>query len=132
MTRLAALADYVFVEADGSAGRPLKAHAAHEPVIPPEAEQVILLVGASGFGGPVREMVHRPEIFCDLTGLKPEDPVTPEAVAQALLAEKLATKIFVNQSEDSKAISAARRLAELLPWPVYAGALKRRKWTCLS
>ena len=35
---LCALADYVIVEADGSKRLPLKAHAAHEPVIPPEAQ----------------------------------------------------------------------------------------------
>ena len=33
MARLAALFDYVLVEADGSAHRPMKAHAPHEPVI---------------------------------------------------------------------------------------------------
>lgn len=32
---LADLADFVLVEADGSRRRPLKAHALHEPVIPP-------------------------------------------------------------------------------------------------
>ena len=42
---LCALADYVIVEADGSKRLPLKAHAAHEPVIPPEANQTILVVG---------------------------------------------------------------------------------------
>ena len=36
---LCALADYVIVEADGSKRLPLKAHAAHEPVIPPEVNQ---------------------------------------------------------------------------------------------
>lgn len=35
---LCALADYVIVEADGSKRLPLKAHAAHEPVIPPGGE----------------------------------------------------------------------------------------------
>lgn len=33
--QLAELADYVLVEADGSRRLPLKAHAGHEPVIPP-------------------------------------------------------------------------------------------------
>ena len=50
MNCLAALADYVLVEADGSAGRPMKAHAPHEPVIPAQASQTVLVVGASGFG----------------------------------------------------------------------------------
>lgn len=135
MSRLAALADYVLAEADGSAGRPFKAHAPHEPVIPPEARQVILLVGASGFYRPVWEAVHRPERFCALTGVQLEDPVTPEALAAALREESSPTgppvRVFVNQVEDDTALAAARRLAELLPWPVCAGALKRRKWICL-
>ena len=55
-TPMAALAerfDYVLVEADGAAGRPLKAHAPHEPVIPPEAGRVIRVTGASGVGRPI-------------------------------------------------------------------------------
>jgi len=136
MARLAALADYVLAEADGAAGRPLKAHAAHEPVVPPEANRVIYVVGASGFGRPVREAVHRPEEFRFLTDLEMEDPVTPEAVAEALRAEASPAwppvRVFVNQAEDAAAMAAARRLAELLPWPVCAGALKRRNWICLS
>lgn len=136
MARLAALADYVLAEADGSAGRPLKAHAPHEPVIPPEANQVVYVVGASGFGRPVREAVHRPERFCLLTGLEPEAPVTPEAAAKALQAEIPAwgapIRVFVNQAENEAAMAAAGCLAELLPWPVCAGALKRRNGTCLS
>ena len=136
MRKLAGLADYVLAEADGAAGRPLKAHASHEPVIPPEARQLLYAVGASGFGRPVREAVHRPEIFGLLTGLEPEDPVTPEAVAEALQKEASAAwpplRLFVNQAEDGAAIHAARRLAELLPWPVCAGALKRGYWICLS
>ena len=62
MGTLAQLADFVLVEADGAKRLPLKAHAAHEPVIPPEANQTILVVGASGFGRPMRESVHRAPI----------------------------------------------------------------------
>ena len=136
MARLAELADYVLAEADGSAGRPLKAHAAHEPVVPPEANQIIWMVGASGFGRPVREAVHRPEEFWFATDLEMDGPVTPEAVAELLQTEGSTAwppiRVFVNQAEDEAALAAARRLAERLPWPVCAGALKRRKWTCLS
>lgn len=136
MARLAALADYVLAEADGAAGRPLKAHAPHEPVIPRETNQVVYMAGASGFGRPIREAVHRPERFCLLTGLGPESPATPEAAARALRAEAsvwgVPIRVFVNQAEDAAATDAARHLAELLPWPVCAGALKRRNWICLS
>ena len=133
---LAALADYVLVEADGSRGLPCKAHLACEPVIPPGTGQNITLLGAACFGRPIREVVHRPEEFCFWTGAKIEDLVTPENVAALLRREAPAmgppTRVFINQAEDDWAWAQARRLAELLPWPVYAGALKRGIWTCLS
>lgn len=53
--------DYVLAEADGAAHRPLKAHAPHEPVIPPEANRVLCVVGASGFGRSIAQVAHRPE-----------------------------------------------------------------------
>lgn len=136
MGRLAALADYVLAEADGAAGRPLKAHAAHEPVVPREANQIITVAGASGFGRPVREAVHRPEKFWFLTDLEPGDPVTPEAVAEALQTEASTAwppvRVLVNQAEDAAALAAARRLAELLPWPVLAGSLRKGVYTICS
>ena len=41
---LAALADFVLVEADGSKRLPQKAHAPHEPVIPPNACRTVYVV----------------------------------------------------------------------------------------
>ena len=132
VAELAALADYVLVEADGSKGLPLKAHLPHEPVIPDEAGQTVVLVGASVFGRPAGEAVHRPEAFCQLTGLSPDAAVTPEAAAALLNAEGLGDRVFVNQAETEPALAAARRLAELLDRPVCAGALQRGEWICLS
>ena len=60
---LARLADYVLVEADGSRRLPLKAHAPHEPVIPANAQRVVLVVGADGFGKPIRDVCHRSERY---------------------------------------------------------------------
>ncbi len=131
VAELRALADYVLVEADGSRGLPLKAHLAHEPVVPPEAGRTIWLVGASGVGRPVEKAVHRPARFCALTGLPPGGLVTPESLAAALLAEGLAETVFVNQVEGEADWACARALAAALPWPVYAGALRRREWRCL-
>ena len=129
MAHLAALADYVLVEADGSRGLPVKAHLPHEPVIPREAEQTVLLAGATGFGRPVREAVHRSGQFCRLTGADPDEPVTAENLARLLLAENLGDKVFVNQAETGT--EQARRLAALLSRPVFAGALQGGIWTCL-
>ena len=69
MAVLAEQFDYILVEADGAARRPLKAHAPHEPVIPTEANQTICVVGASGFGRPIAAAAHRPERYALLAGL---------------------------------------------------------------
>lgn len=75
-------ADYILAEADGARHHYMKAHAHYEPVIPERCGRTILVIGAQGFGMRVSEAVHRPEIFCRLTGARPDDIVT-----QALYAE---------------------------------------------
>ena len=132
MEALAALADYVLVEADGSKRLPFKAHLSHEPVIPACAGLTILLAGASGFARPVREAVHRWERFCQLTGASPEEPVTAENLAVSLAREDLGDVIFINQAETASAMAEAGKLAALLPRPVFAGSLRGGIWECLS
>ncbi len=128
---LAAIADYVLVEADGSKRLPLKAHAPWEPVIPQGSTQTILVVGASGLGLPVEKVVHRPEVFCELAGCDPHSPATPEAVARVIAAEGLASRVVVNQAESPEAMASARRLADALhadlagiDAPVLAGSIR--------
>lgn len=132
MKELTSWFDYVLVEADGSAQRPFKAHASHEPVIPAEAGQVICVVGASGFGRPVAEAAHRPELYARLAGVSLEDPVTPETEAVVLRAEHLHHRIYMNQVEAPQALAAAKALAVLLDCPVLAGSLHRREYFICS
>ena len=128
---MAALADYVLVEADGSRQLPCKAHLPHEPVVPPGTDQRILLVGASGFGQPVCRAAHRPEVFCHLSGLAPDEPITPQALAAVIRQERLADKVLINQAETPQALALARELAALLPVPAFAGSLQKRSFLCL-
>lgn len=126
--QLQCLASWVLVEADGSKRLPLKAHAAYEPVIPPESGQTILVAGASGFGGPIAQTVHRPERFCALTGAYPEEPASPELAARAILQEGLARRVFLNQVESSKVWLQAERFARVLTdagLEVWAGSLQQ-------
>ena len=104
----------MLLEADGSRQLPLKAHEAHEPVIPAVSRQVICVVGASGFGKPIRESVHRLERFCALTGAAASDPVTPEQAAKAILAEQLCDAVFLNQIDTEAQRSLADRFAAAL------------------
>lgn len=122
------LADYVLVEADGSKGLPLKAHASHEPVIPGNARQVICVVGASGLGKPVCEVVHRPEIFTRITE---SDIASPEAVARVLEKEKLHTRVLINQVDTPERETLARELADCLSCPVVLAALQKGEIICL-
>lgn len=131
-------AEYVLVEADGSKCLPLKAHATWEPVVPPETAQTLLMVGASGFGLPIAQAVHRPEIFCGLTGARTDEAATPDLVARAIAAEGLVGEgdlVVVNQAdggygrrmEDARAF--ARELGERIPVAVYAGSVRSgRLW----
>ena len=119
---LATLADYVIVEADGARRLPLKAHATWEPVIPACSNRTIVVFGASGLGHPVREKIHRPELFCELTGCAPNDLATPELVARAANAEALADVALVNQSD--VAPEQARELAALLAIPAFVGSVR--------
>ena len=122
MDVLAALADHVLVEADGSRRLPLKAHTPWEPVIPACSARTVLVLGASGLGRPVREAVHRPERFCELAGCTPDDPATPELVARVANAEALADVALVNQAD--VAPDAARELAGLLAVPAVCASLR--------
>lgn len=127
VARLAALADYVLAEADGAAGRPLKAHASHEPVIPSEANQTVLVIGASGFGRPIAEAAHRPALYARLAGAEESAPASPETEAAVLLAEGLHTRVFINQVETAEARRQAAALAARLSCPVLAGSLRRKE-----
>ena len=131
MARLAELADYVLVEADGSAHRPLKAHLAHEPVIPPEAYQTICVTGVSGFGLPIAEAAHRPERFAVLAETSMEGPATPENTALVLQKERLADRYFFNQADTPERWEWALRAAQELNRPAVLGALQKGAYrTC--
>jgi probable selenium-dependent hydroxylase accessory protein YqeC len=75
--------DYLILEADGAAGRPLKAPAQHEPVIPSSATVVVAIMGLEAVGKPLEEeFVFRPEQFIKITGLNRGEMITPNALAR--------------------------------------------------
>jgi probable selenium-dependent hydroxylase accessory protein YqeC len=110
----ARLADVVLVEADGAAGRSLKAHRSHEPVIARSADAIIAVIGADILGRPATdEHVHRADLFRERLGLAEGHLVTPADVAAivfhpegwlAHVRDDTGVVVFVN-----KAGSASRR-----------------------
>lgn len=128
---LAACADYILVEADGSRCLPLKAHERWEPVVPACAARTVLMVGAGGLGSPIECAVHRPEVFRRLTGAGTGDAATPALVARAIAAEGLVDEhdlVIVNQVEDAasagRADAFAAELHRSCATTVYAGSLR--------
>ncbi len=124
MEVLMAVFDYVLVEADGSARLPFKAHLDHEPVIPPQANQTIYLVGLTGFSKPLHQVAHRGDLFAQLCGAPLDAPVTPEMVAKVLLVEGLHSQVLCNQADTLELEAYGVALAEQLPCPTHIISLK--------
>ncbi|MEJ5226079.1 MAG: selenium cofactor biosynthesis protein YqeC, partial [Anaerolineales bacterium] len=62
----------LLIEADGARQKPLKAPAAHEPVIPEWVDCVVVVAGLSGLGKRLDEgTVHRANVFAQLAGIAP-------------------------------------------------------------
>ena len=70
----------LLIKSDGSQLRPIKAPAAHEPVIPQSVDTVLVTAGLSALGKPLNpEWVQRPELVARITGLSPGDTITQDA-----------------------------------------------------
>jgi len=75
----------ITIEADGSAHRPFKAPADHEPAIPECATDVIVCVGLEVLGEPLDERrVHRASLAAALADQRIGDPVTVETIVHVL------------------------------------------------
>ncbi len=115
-------ADYLIVEADGSARRPIKAPGQNEPQVPPESTCFISVFGLSALGQPLNSTwAFRPEIINRLTGIHLENPIAVEGLANlathplgGLKGWKPGMKalVFLNQMDSQADIHPLRHLAE--------------------
>lgn len=124
MAVLARLASHVLVEADGAKHLPLKAPAAHEPVIPDETSLIIAVAGLDGIGKPVSEAAFRPERYAAVLGVELDHRITPEDVAAVLVSADGQYKgvrpgmrfcVALNKADDASREALARRVAARLP-----------------
>ena len=115
---------WMVVEADGAAGRPLKAPADHEPVIPDCTSCLVGLAGLNGIGRPLTDQwIFRPERFAELSGIALNSRVTETAVADVITHNKGLFKnapaeavwiAFLNQADTPETFGAGQRIARLL------------------
>jgi probable selenium-dependent hydroxylase accessory protein YqeC len=76
----------VLVEADGAAGRSLKASREGEPVLPANTSLLIPVVGIDALGSPLKEeYVFRSELAARLLHLTPGEEVTPQIIADLMV-----------------------------------------------
>lgn len=116
--------DRLLVEADGSRKRPLKAPAAHEPVIPSTTDAVIAVAGLSGLGLPLsEETVFRSGIWAALSSAVIGSPVSVESIARVALhkaglakgcPETARATLFLNQAHTPEARAAAVAIGRLV------------------
>ena len=113
--------DYLVVEADGSAGRPLKAPAEHEPVVPGSVTMVVAMMGLEAMSARLDEAtVFRLEQVRSITGIETGGILTPSALAKVFLhpaglfkgaPEGARRVVFLNKEdlveEDTKAVELA-------------------------
>jgi molybdenum cofactor cytidylyltransferase len=115
---------HVLVEADGSRGRPFKAPAEHEPVIPAATDLVVAVVGLSVIGQALsEEFVHRPAHVAALAGCRLGDTVTPAMVATVLRHPEGSARgaptgsravALLNQADDEDRVQAGCEVAREL------------------
>jgi molybdenum cofactor cytidylyltransferase len=112
--------DWVVVEGDGSRMRPVKAPASHEPVVPDQTDLLIPVVGIDALSGPISDVAHRPELVSSITGLAPEEILTPEALAGLLTssqgglknaAQNVRVAVLINKVESAAQLDDARQVA---------------------
>ncbi len=115
---------WIVVEADGAAGKSLKAPAAHEPVIPQCTKWVIGIVSLAAVGKPLTEKwVFRAQLVSKITGLAPGESITESTLAEVLTNANGIMKgipaqakrfAFLNQAESQERLEAGRRIAEMI------------------
>jgi molybdenum cofactor cytidylyltransferase len=72
----------ITVEADGSKMRPVKAPAAHEPVLPAATTHLVPVTGLDAVGAAIdARTVHRPELVCAALGPGANTAINDDASA---------------------------------------------------
>lgn len=131
----------ILIEADGAAGRPLKAPATHEPVFPRTVDAVVMVAGANGLGRPLTdETVFRSVLWSQRTGIAIGEAVAPDSLAEMVVnseglargaPESARRVLFINQCDNAErfdfALRAVSRLQERSGELPYCAALGRLK-----
>lgn len=124
--------DLVLIEADGAARKRLKGWQTYEPVVPLFSTHTVGIIDISTIGMSIDEnLVHRLDIFNQLTGTRPGDKVNVTHLKsviceqEGLFRQSQGTKaLLINKTESQTDIAHATHLrAELTGFNVVIGSL---------
>ncbi|MDI6745540.1 MAG: selenium cofactor biosynthesis protein YqeC [Rhodocyclaceae bacterium] len=123
------LFDWILVEADGAARRPLKAPAEHEPVIPVSSHIVLAVAGLDALESPLSEAgVFRADLAAARMGLQVGENITESALCRLVshplgmfkgAPDRALRVLFLNKADtQERRVAAARIAAELIKHPI--------------
>ena len=115
-------ADVVLVEADGAKSKPCKVPRAGEPVILPECDTVVGVVGLDALGCGIESACFRVDEVCALLGVTAEHVLTEADLAKILLSEQGTRKaigtrkyyVVLNKCDNAALLKKAAVIKELL------------------
>ena len=114
--------DYIIIEADGAAGRPVKAPREHEPVIPVNTTLLVAILGVDGVEAELSERnVFQPERVSRITGVPLGGRLTVEAIAKLVTHPEGVIKgvphssrivVFLNKVDIPQGLERAKRVGQ--------------------
>lgn len=119
---LLASADRLIIEADGARRKPCKAPQEGEPVILPQTDTVVCVMGIDALGGAVQDVCHRPKLVMQLLGCGEDHLLTQEDMAALILSAHGGRKgvgarrfiAVINKCDDENRRNGAETLLRLL------------------
>ena len=116
------LADLVLIEADGAKGFPCKVPAENEPVLIPESDCVIAVMGLDALHKPISDVCFRLEKVQEVLEVFSEHKLTEEDAVKLLLSKQGACKnvgqrefyIVLNKCDDKDRLKSALKIGSLL------------------
>lgn len=115
-------ADIVLIEADGARHMACKIPADHEPVLLPQSDTVLAVLGLDALGQPVGQVCFRPELVCDFLGCGMGHRLTREDFAKILLSPQGSRKdvgqrdyyVVLNKCDEERQLTEGQALVTLL------------------
>lgn len=125
-------AGVILCEADGSRHHPCKAPAAHEPVLLPDSDIVLAVVGMDALGNSLQQACQRPQPAAAFLGCSLDSVIDEQMLAALLLSDQgsrknVGTRTYYIVLNKCDLIKAAQQ-EEMLRLLVGEGIDERRIW----